>query len=103
MIRGRGNILEIPVDDAVLVQVLHAGQDGTGDKTMSISLSLPSPGEEQSNAPKHCHGISFREMTALTEAFKELAADSELECEVAFYPRLKPFVELDLRRDNQTC
>ena len=49
MIRGRGNILEIPVDDAVVVQVLHAGQDGTGDKTMPISLSLPSPGEEQSN------------------------------------------------------
>jgi len=43
MIRGRGNILEIPVDDAVVVQVLHAGQDGTGDKTKPISLSLLSP------------------------------------------------------------
>ena len=56
MIRGRGNILEIPVDDAVVVKVLHAGQDGTGDKTMPISLSLPSPGEEQSDVPKLCHG-----------------------------------------------
>jgi len=46
--RRRGNILEIPVDDAVVVQVLHAEQDGTGDKTKRISLSLLSPGEEQS-------------------------------------------------------
>jgi len=33
MIRGRGNILKILVDDAVVVQVLHTGQDRTGDKT----------------------------------------------------------------------
>ena len=38
MIRERGNILEIPVDDAVVVQVLHAGQDGTGDKTKPIKF-----------------------------------------------------------------
>jgi len=99
----RGNILEIPVDDAVVVQVLHAGQDGTGDKTMPISLSLPSPGEEQSNALKHCHGISFREMTTLAKALEELSADSELESEIVLRPRLEPFVELDLQKDNRTC
>ena len=47
----RGNILEIPVDDAMVVQVLHAGQDGTRDKMKRISLSLLSPAEEQSNVP----------------------------------------------------
>jgi hypothetical protein len=39
-------------------------------------------------------------MTALTEALKELAADSELEREVILCPRLEPFVEFDLQ---QTC
>ena len=39
-------------------------------------------------------------MTALTEALKELAADSELEGEVVFCPRLEPLVEFDLQ---QTC
>jgi len=101
--KGMGNILEIPVDDAMVMQVLHAGQDGTRDKTKPISLSLPSPGEEQSNAPKHCHGISFREMTVLAKALEELSADSELESEVVLRPRLEPFVELDLQKDNQTC
>jgi len=42
-------------------------------------------------------------MAALTEALKELAADSELESEVIFCPRLEPFVEFDLQKDNQTC
>ena len=71
----------------------------TPDKTelKRISLSLLSPGDEPSNIPKHCHGISFREMAALAEALKELAADSELESEVVLRPRLEPFVELDLQ------
>jgi len=46
MIKGRGNILEIPVDDAVVVQALHARQDRTRDKTKRLSLPLLSPGEE---------------------------------------------------------
>jgi len=50
--KGRGNILEIPLDDAVVVQILHAGQDGARDKTKRISLSLLSPGKERSNVPK---------------------------------------------------
>jgi len=57
--RGKGNILEIPVDDAVVVQVLHARQDRTGEKTKPISLLLLSPVEVQSNVPKHGYGISF--------------------------------------------
>jgi len=101
--KGKGNILEIPVDDAVVVEILRARQDGTGDKMKPISLSLLSPGEQQSNVPKHCHGISFREMAALTEALEELAADSEFESDVVLRPRLEPFVELDLQKDNQTC
>ena len=80
--KERGDILEIPVDDAVVVQVLHARQDGAGDKTKPISLSLLTPVEGQSNIPEHCYGISFREMAALTKALKELTADSELESEV---------------------
>jgi len=42
-------------------------------------------------------------MAALTEALKELAADSELESEVVLRPRLEPFVEFDLQKDNQAC
>ena len=41
-------------------------------------------------------------MTALTEALKELAADSELKGEVVFRPRLEPFAEFDLQEHNQT-
>ena len=88
MIKGRGNVLEIPVVDAVVVQVLHSRQDRTRDTMKYISLALLSPGEEQSNVPKHCYSISFREVTVLAEALKELAADSE----VAFCPRLELFV-----------
>ena len=103
MIRERGNILEIPVDNAVVEQVLHTGQDRTGDKTKPTSLSLLSPVEEQSKVPRHCYGISFREMAALTETLKELAADNGLESELVFCPGLEPFIELDLQKDNQTC
>jgi len=46
MIKGRGNILEILVDDAIVVQALHAGQDQTRDKTKRLSLPLLSSGEE---------------------------------------------------------
>jgi hypothetical protein len=103
VIKGRCNILEIPVDDAVVGQVLHNGQDGTTDKTKRISLSSPSPGEEQRNVPKHCYGISFREVAALTEALKKLAPDSKLESEVVSCPRVEPlFIEFDLQKDNQT-
>jgi len=38
-------------------------------------------------------------MAVLTEALKELAADSEVVCR----PRLEPFVELDLQKGNQKC
>jgi len=65
--------------DAVAMQILHARQDGTRDKAKRISLSLLSLGEERSNVPKYYYGISFREVSALTEAFKEFAADGELE------------------------
>ena len=41
-------------------------------------------------------------MAALTDVLKELAADSELESEVVFYPRVEPFAEFDLQKDNQT-
>ena len=42
-------------------------------------------------------------MTALIEALKEVAADSEFESEVVLRPRFEPFVELDIQKDNQTC
>ena len=67
-------------------------------KSKSISLLVLSSGEERSNVPKHCHGISFREMAALTDALKELPTDSELESEVVFCPGFEPFVEFDLRK-----
>jgi len=73
-----------------------------GDKTKPISLSLLSLVEEQSNVLRHCYGISFQEMAALTEALKELAADNGLKSKVVFCPGLEPFVEPDLQEDNQT-
>jgi len=36
---GRDNILEIPVDDAVVVQVLHAGQDGTETHQSLVAIT----------------------------------------------------------------
>jgi hypothetical protein len=40
--------------------------------------------EKHVNVPKHCHrdGISFREVPALADTFKEISADSELESEI---------------------
>ena len=74
VIKGRCNILEIPVDDDSAVgQVPHNGQDGIVDKKRRIRLSLPSPGEEERNAPNHSYDISIREVAAPTEALKELA------------------------------
>jgi len=58
--KGRSNILEIPVDDAVVGQVLHVGQHGTGHKNKRIGLSLQSLGGERWNVPKDCHVTSFR-------------------------------------------
>jgi hypothetical protein len=59
-------------------------------KRISISLSLLS----RLNIPRHCYGISFREVAALTEVPKELAADSKLESEVVLCSRLEPFVTI---------
>ena len=60
------------MDDAVVVQVLHPGQDGTGEKTKPISLSLLSLVEEQLTVPKHGYGISFSGMAALTEGVVQI-------------------------------
>jgi hypothetical protein len=49
------------------------------NKTKHISLSLVSSGEEHSNTSKHRNCVLFREVAALTDALKELAADGELE------------------------
>ena len=57
----------------------------------------------RSHHTRHCYGISFREMAALTEALKELAADNRLKSKVVFCLGLEPFVEPDLQEDNQTC
>jgi hypothetical protein len=73
--KGRSNILEIPVDDMV-IQVLHAGQHGTGHKKECISHSLISPGEERSSVPEYCYGMSFRKVAALAETFKKFAVDA---------------------------
>ena len=72
------------MDDSTVGQVLHNdnGQNGNRDKTRRISLSLPSPGEEKRNVPRHSYDISIREVAALTEVLKELAADIEFKNEV---------------------
>jgi hypothetical protein len=44
-------------------------------------------------------------VAALTdsEALKELTADIKLKGEVECCPRLEPFLEIHLQKDNQTC
>jgi len=84
--QGKSNTPETPVDDAVVVQVLHTGRGETGRNTKSISLTLLSAGGKRSNVPKHSPGISFRKVDALAEAPKEFAVDSELESKVEFCP-----------------
>jgi len=103
MIKGRGNVLGIPEVDAVVAQGTSLRTTRTRNPTKRTSLSLLSLGEEQSNVPKHCYSISFREVAAPTGALKELAADSELKSEAAFCPRLEPLVEFDLQKESQTC
>jgi len=49
--KGRSDILEILEDDVVVMQVLYAGQHGTGDKNNRANPSLLSPDEERSNVP----------------------------------------------------
>jgi hypothetical protein len=74
VVNSEANVLEIPMDNVVIVQVLHAGQDGT----------------------ENGDGIALGEATALAEPLKELSADGELEIEIIRRPRLEPFVEFDL-------
>jgi hypothetical protein len=38
------------------------------------------------DVPKHRHGISFRKVSALTDALEEFSADSELERKIILRP-----------------
>ena len=58
--RVRSNVLEIPMDNMVLVQVLYARQHGS----------------------QNGDGIPLREVAALADPLKELTADCKLEREV---------------------
>ena len=93
--KGRGNIFDIAVDDAVCVLVLHAGQDESGHNTVS-----------------HCYQRVKNDRTYGSTALasrsdkwprwlrrsKELAAYNELESEVVFCPLLEPLVKFDLQQ-----
>jgi hypothetical protein len=97
MIRG-GNTLNIPVDDAMVVQVPHAGQDETGHDTKGIS--------------SHCYQRVKNDQTYGSTALasrpdkwprwlrrsKEITAYSEVESEVVFCPPLEPPVKFDLQQ-----
>lgn len=84
--KARRNVIGIPVDDAGVMQVI---QCGFGHKNKCISFSLLSLGEERSNVPRHCYGISFGNVATLAGSFREFAANNELESEVVFCLRLK--------------
>jgi hypothetical protein len=56
--------------------------------------------ENRPNVPKHRHGISLREVSALVDMLKELSIHEELEIEVVFFP-LKPLVEFDLQTEGK--
>jgi hypothetical protein len=71
MIEGGVTYLRLVND--VVVQVLHAEQHGTGHKSKCLSLSLLSPGKEQSNTPKYCYFISLREVVELADMLNEFA------------------------------
>jgi hypothetical protein len=68
------NVLEIPVDNVVVMQVLHTGQYGS----------------------QNCDSISLGEMTTLADSLKEFSADCELERKIVRCPRLEPLVKFDL-------
>ena len=72
--QGRSNIVEIPVNNVVVLQVLHTGQGETEHNTKSISSALLSAG----------YGILIRKMVASAETPKEFAVDSEIQSEVDF-------------------
>ena len=85
------DILEIPVDDVVVVQVLYASQNRTGRKELMFRLIcrvIRRPiyrwPTNVRNVPKHRHGVSLREVSALADTFKEFSAHGELESEVVF-------------------
>jgi hypothetical protein len=60
MVKGRGNTLEIPVDNVKVVQTRHAGQDEPAHNKKLITLTLLPTGEKRSNVPENCFGISLR-------------------------------------------
>jgi hypothetical protein len=57
--------------------------------------------ENRPNVPKHCHGISLREGSAVADAFKELSTRGEFETEVVTCVRLEPLVNFDLQRKGK--
>jgi len=69
---------------------------------MSLSYKYSTPDQiERSNVPKHHHGISLREVSALADAFKEPSADGEPEIGKVFCPRLESLVKSDLQRKEK--
>ena len=81
MIKGRDNILDIPVDDAVVMRTLHAGQEETGYNMKRLSLVLLSNDRTYRSTPTASRPDKW--LCWLT-CSKELAAHGELECEVYF-------------------
>jgi len=98
MIKWMDNILDIPVDDAVVVQALHAGQDEPGHNMKWINLALLSMGEERSNTPSTATAFRSDEWPRWLRCSKEVAVYSEPKCEVVFCRRLEPFGRFDLRK-----
>ncbi len=85
------------------MQVRHAGQPGTGHKTIASVSRCYHRVKNERRYRSTCYGISFRRVAALVEAPKEFAADSELQSEVILCPRREVFVDFDLQKDNHTC
>ena len=96
--KGRGNTLEIPVDNVKVVQTRHTGQDEPAHNEKPITLTLLSTGEKTAERTRELlwHLAPITHWPSRLRRSKDLATDSELECDVVFCPRLEPLVKFDL-------
>ena len=88
------NILEIPVNNAVVVEVFDAVQSRS---LLLIGLNLARACRSRTASPCDSDRILLREPALLQYPFEQLTAHSQLEREVVFRSCLKPLVKFDLK------
>jgi hypothetical protein len=77
--------------DIMHVKVLNGGKNGSMWRVSRIPWVIAIH-----HVPHAGDSIHLRELASLAYSIKELSACRELEREIVFVPRLKPFIKLDL-------